>query len=167
MTSVTLTFRNDRELINELVVSHDEFVKHLKEFLDPSAFITQMFTQPIPSTMTAIGPQRGGNLLGLDGTEGNLVLWVMGVGVLADESESTYARAHALLIEQTAKVKAMAAATDLSVDLVYGNYADPSQDVLGSYGEANVAFMREVSAKYDPMGVFQRRVPGGFKVSWV
>jgi hypothetical protein len=46
----------------------------------------------------------------------------------------------------------------------YLNYADPSQDPIGSYGEENASFLREVSKKYDPRGVFQRQVPGGFKL---
>ena len=46
----------------------------------------------------------------------------------------------------------------------YLNYADPSQDPLGSYGDENVARLREVSRKYDPAGFFQAQVPGGFKL---
>lgn len=46
----------------------------------------------------------------------------------------------------------------------YLNYADPNQDVLGSYGEENLAFLRATSRKYDPHGVFQKKVPGGFKL---
>ena len=44
------------------------------------------------------------------------------------------------------------------------NYADASQDVLGSYGEVNVRKMLAVLRKYDPEGIFQKRVPGGFKL---
>jgi hypothetical protein len=167
MTTATLTFRNDPELLRQLVVLHEELVASLKEFLDPADFITQMFTQPIPSSLAAAGPKRGGNVLGLDREEGNYILWVWGVGVAADQPESKFARAHGLLMARTAEAKAMAAAKGLAVDLVYANYADASQDVLGSYGEENVALLREVSLRYDPAGVFQRRVPGGFKVSRV
>lgn len=44
------------------------------------------------------------------------------------------------------------------------NYASAGQPVIEGYGEENVRFLREVSRKYDPKGVFQRRVPGGFKL---
>lgn len=47
---------------------------------------------------------------------------------------------------------------------LYLNYAWGTQDVLASYGPENVAKMRAASAKYDPDGVFQRLVPGGFKL---
>ena len=46
----------------------------------------------------------------------------------------------------------------------YINYADPSQDPIGSYGVQNVEYLRQVSRKHDPKGVWQRQVPGGFKL---
>lgn len=46
----------------------------------------------------------------------------------------------------------------------YLNYADPSQDPVGSYGPKNVANLRKTSREYDPKGVFQQQVPGGFKL---
>ena len=50
-------------------------------------------------------------------------------------------------------------------EFTYLNYAAPSQDPLASYGDANVEFLKHVAAKYDPKGVFQSLVPGGFKIS--
>lgn len=46
----------------------------------------------------------------------------------------------------------------------YLNYAAQDQDPLGSYGEENLARLRAVSGKFDPRGMFQRNVPGGFKL---
>ena len=46
----------------------------------------------------------------------------------------------------------------------YLNYADPSQDPIQSYGAENVARLKAASRKYDPMGMFQTQVPGGFKL---
>lgn len=46
----------------------------------------------------------------------------------------------------------------------YLNYADISQDPLGSYGRDNKARLQAVSRKYDPTGLFQTGVPGGFKL---
>ena len=46
----------------------------------------------------------------------------------------------------------------------YINYADPSQDPIKSYGEESVQHLRETSRKYDPKGVWQKQVPGGFKL---
>ncbi|KAG8527849.1 uncharacterized protein KY384_006765 [Bacidia gigantensis] len=47
---------------------------------------------------------------------------------------------------------------------VYSNYALPSQDAVASYGTENQAFLRAVAREYDPQEVFQKLVPGGFKL---
>jgi hypothetical protein len=46
----------------------------------------------------------------------------------------------------------------------YLNYADYTQDPFESYSEEVKARLRFASMKYDPYGVFQRSVPGGFKL---
>ncbi|KAL2132715.1 hypothetical protein VTI74DRAFT_3453 [Chaetomium olivicolor] len=46
----------------------------------------------------------------------------------------------------------------------YLNYADKLQDPIGSYGEEVRARLQAVSKKYDPYGLFQTGVPGGFKL---
>jgi FAD/FMN-containing dehydrogenase len=48
---------------------------------------------------------------------------------------------------------------------VYLNYAAGNQNPLRSYGAENLEFMQRVAEKYDPLGVFQEQVPGGFKVT--
>ena len=50
---------------------------------------------------------------------------------------------------------------------LYLNYADKTQNPLASYGAANVEKMKAAARKYDPFGVFQDLVPGGFKISSV
>ena len=47
---------------------------------------------------------------------------------------------------------------------LYLNYALQQQDPIAGYGPDNRAFLRAVSRKYDPRGVFQKLVPGGFKL---
>lgn len=46
----------------------------------------------------------------------------------------------------------------------YMNYADSSQHPLQSYGRENFEFLGKASKKYDPKGMFQWQVPGGFKL---
>ena len=53
---------------------------------------------------------------------------------------------------------------DGAVDFRYLNYCHGTQDPLRSYGEESLRKMREAAAKYDPAGIFQTRVPGGFKI---
>lgn len=49
-------------------------------------------------------------------------------------------------------------------EFVYLNYANQDQNPILSYGPENVAIMKAAARKYDPRGVFQRQVPGGFKL---
>ena len=49
---------------------------------------------------------------------------------------------------------------------IHLNYAGKQQDPIGSYGAGGYikTHLRSVSKKYDPSGIFQYRVPGGFKL---
>ena len=47
---------------------------------------------------------------------------------------------------------------------IYLNYATDFQDSISSYGQVNVQKLRDASRKYDPDQVFQKLVPGGFKI---
>lgn len=55
-------------------------------------------------------------------------------------------------------------ANDLYVDYVFMNDASKDQKVIAHYGEANVAELKKIAAKYDPSKVFQRLESGGFKL---
>ncbi len=61
-------------------------------------------------------------------------------------------------------INQVAKGMDLLHMFQYANYAGPSQDPMWSYGSQNLQRLREVSRKYDPQSVFQRQVPGGFKL---
>lgn len=47
---------------------------------------------------------------------------------------------------------------------IYLNYAANFQDPIRSYGRRNQARLRAISRKYDSRSVFQKSVPGGFKL---
>jgi hypothetical protein len=47
---------------------------------------------------------------------------------------------------------------------IYLNYANEAQNPIASYGKGNRETLRNVGRVYDPSGVFQRQVPGGFKL---
>ncbi|KAI1162022.1 hypothetical protein F5B18DRAFT_653155 [Nemania serpens] len=57
-----------------------------------------------------------------------------------------------------------AASKGTKVDYVYMNYASEDQDVIGSYGSKNKKFLQDVGEKYGPEGLFQKGVPGGWKL---
>lgn len=63
-----------------------------------------------------------------------------------------------------AKADALAAAAGKLNEYKYLNYAYKNQNPIKGYGAANVARLRGISKKYDPQGVFQKLVPGGWKL---
>lgn len=48
----------------------------------------------------------------------------------------------------------------------YLNDAGPDQAVFQGYGAGNLQRLRDISKKYDPEGVFQKLLPGGFKLGF-
>lgn len=62
------------------------------------------------------------------------------------------------------KIDALAKELGLYSSYSYLNYADKTQPVIDGYGAENVAFLRDVSKKYDTQSVFQKLVPGGYKL---
>lgn len=162
---LTLTFNNDPRIARQCVELHTELVESLKGILAPEDFFTQMFLQPLPSYRWPIGRQRGGNVLGLDNLKNNALLYTAGVGVLADAAPLE--AVHGRLKVMGAKVADFANSVQGDMDFVYLNYAGSEQDPLGAYGASNVRLMKEAASRYDPTGVFQTRIPGGFKISHV
>lgn len=127
-------------------------------------YSTGMVLQPLPSYISGIAQQHGGNMLGLERLPSNAIIFVLNVGILNGD-DAALALAQAELGMVASQLEAFAKQVAAAADLVDLNYAAPSQDPLGSYGVENLAFMRGVASKYDPEGFWQQRVPGGFKLS--
>ncbi|KAI8625042.1 hypothetical protein F5Y19DRAFT_451994 [Xylariaceae sp. FL1651] len=117
--------------------------------------------ETVPTVMTAYAQETGGNVLGVGPQNGNGVVML----ISAFWTDSTMVG----IIEEAGKtalekIRSSAKSKGLSWDFQYLNYAGPYQDVIKSYGPENVKLMKQVSKKYDPKQVFQKRVPGGFKL---
>ena len=107
-------------------------------------------------------------MLGLDRLTGDALLWTAGVALDPNKTdESDLAVAQTLLGEYQESLEEYAREIGGLEKFVDLNYADASQDPLRSFGEENVEFIRRAAEKYDPSGVFQKRFPGGFKISRV
>jgi hypothetical protein len=63
------------------------------------------------------------------------------------------------------RLKKAADAKGLFLPMVWMNNAQAGDDVLASYGDANLAKMKQVSKKYDPAQTFQLLCAGPFKLS--
>ncbi|KAG6354435.1 hypothetical protein INS49_004452 [Diaporthe citri] len=158
----TLSFKNDQRVLVHAVSTHNQLVEDMLAQSPDGDFITQCMFQPLPTIFAKHGTARGGNVLGLDRLTDNAVLWLATLAVKGADQEE-FGRAK--MVAWVKNVQDYAKSVGAHVEWRYLNYADYTQDPLGSYGAENVEFIREVAAKYDPEGVFQSKIPGGFKIS--
>lgn len=158
----TLSFKNDARVLEYAVTTHNQLVEDMLAQSPDGDFITQCMFQPLPTIFAKHGTARGGNVLGIDRLTDNAVLWLATLAIKgADQEEFGRAKMSAWV----ESVSEFAKSVGSDVEWQYLNYADYSQDPLGSYGRENIELVRAAAEKYDPTGVFQSRVPGGFKVS--
>lgn len=157
----TFTMANDVEISTKILELNQAFVDEWKANNDPD-FITQCLFQAIPTVFSKHSVERGGNVMGLDKVDRNAIMILFNIAVKTAEEE---ARARPLLWKYGELMQAFAASKNGLVDWQYLNYADAYQDPLASYGADNLEKIRAAATKYDPNGVFQTKVPGGFKIS--
>ncbi|KAI0161873.1 FAD-binding domain-containing protein [Hypoxylon sp. FL1284] len=159
----TLCFKNDQRIMNKAAEVHQRLVGELKSYVSDGDFITQCIFQPVPAIIAAHSAASGGNVMGLERNTGNAILFQYAAMMkTAEQAAWVYPKLQAGL----QIIKDFAAGIEGGLmDWLYMNYADVTQNVLGSYGVENVETIRNVAAKYDPDQVFQKLCPGGWKVS--
>ncbi|CCF33287.1 FAD binding domain-containing protein [Colletotrichum higginsianum] len=162
----SICFQNKMEVLTKLMDLYDAFVEDLGQAIPEGNLTIQFILQPLPKHYSQ--PKRaggGGNVLGLEKTlTQNSIIYNAIVKVQTVEQE---ALARTRLAALVANLEAFADLNDASTPWRFLNYVNPAQDPIKSYGEENVKFLKEVAAKYDPQGIFQTRVSGGFKLSRV
>jgi hypothetical protein len=138
-------------------------VEEIKAVISDGDFWTQCLFQPLPSLIGRASAKAGGNAMGVERQTQNGLLFQAAAMVRTPEQE---AFAYSKIKAWIQAVKDFAATIEGgNLEWTYLNYADSSQDPLASYGIENVKKLRQVAAKYDPEGVFQKLCPGGFKLS--
>jgi hypothetical protein len=151
--------------MREIVKYHSDLVDNLKKAIGPDTFTTLLFFEPTPDFIGNISTAAGGNVLGLEDVQENYILYVFGVAVNGTAAQAAIAQRETSVM--MARVKQLTQDKCGALDFVYMNYADASQDPIGSYGSANIQHIRNVAQQYDPWGVFQTKFSQGFKVSRV
>ena len=154
----TLSFANDAHIMKEIYALSQKMLEPHKSTKGLNWI--NMF-QPLPAVISEHSVARGRNILGLDRTEENQVLYLFDLGWFDEADDDKLLSAAATLMDQVAQLTRSKGKEN---DWIYLNYALAEQDPLGSYGAANVNKMKAASKKYDSEGVFQKLVPGGFKI---
>lgn len=157
---VTLTFVNNPDVSPAYMAQVYDLVDQASKdlFLALGLAFTMAF-QPMPHVLYTKGGSN--NVLGLSRFSDdliNLLFTVIWPNPL--DNDKVYARMRKLEDDLIALAKSMG----IFNEWVYLNYASQWQDPITGYGDSEVAFMKSVSREYDPQGIFQKAMPGGFKL---
>ncbi|KAI1247340.1 hypothetical protein MGN70_011228 [Eutypa lata] len=117
--------------------------------------------QPYPASLLKKTDEFDGNVFGLESADGSLMSLLFLMYWKDQKDDDLILKTTEELVEQ---VDSDAAARGTAVPYKYLNYAFTGQDPIGSYGPENKKFLQAVSKKYDPEQLFQKAVPGGFKL---
>ncbi|KAL8993094.1 MAG: hypothetical protein Q9188_007416 [Gyalolechia gomerana] len=156
----TLTFSNNETVLNGVVdILRDE----LQKYKDQDFFVyASIQFQPLPRIFVEHSLERGGNVLGLERNLDNNVFFLLD---LAWSGAQNDAKNYQVADEVIARLQKYARSVGGLKEFQYLNYASQSQDPLGGYGLEALNKIKAASTKYDPGQVFQKLVPGGFKLA--
>ncbi|KAF2093744.1 FAD binding domain-containing protein [Rhizodiscina lignyota] len=159
---ITMTYKNDESFMETFVQMGNETLSPLRDI--EGLFLALNF-QPLSQIIIQNAAKNGGDALGLDAEDGDLVVINLGVfwGSSADDAR-IYNTVWKLFEDGKQKAKEMGVWNEylyLNYGLRHENY---TQDVITSYGQASQSMLKSVSKQYDPTGIFQNDVPGGFKL---
>ncbi|KAI9647933.1 hypothetical protein NHQ30_004322 [Ciborinia camelliae] len=137
------------------------YTTSLSNITSITGLIGSLTLQPYPVSLLQKSVAHGGNSLGLSPSDGPLVSILLLTTWQNKSDDETIFKTMRGTLEN---IKAAAVARNTSVDYVFMNYAAGFQDPISSYGAENKRKLQNVSKKYDPEGLFQKGVPGGFKL---
>ncbi|KAK2753057.1 hypothetical protein FQN55_005017 [Onygenales sp. PD_40] len=123
--------------------------------------VIQLDWQPVGAMWMKASASKGGNALGLDPSKGTYLMYAEVVewrGSEYDEIVNSWVESTTYAINNATKE------AGLYDSFNYMGDAAGFQSVIPEYGAANVAKLKDIAKKYDPSGVFQKLMPGGFKV---
>lgn len=154
----TAAYKLDKDLITDI---KDIFFSELSSIQDAQGIVPAMTLQVITKGQLAQMTKNGGNSLGLSDAQGPYLLLNPNVmwSNAADDARVLGAYSRMVMRADTA-----AKSRNCYRDYRYMNYASQFQAVIPSYGAANQQRLKQVAAKYDPTGVYQRLQPGYFKL---
>ncbi|KAF7531134.1 hypothetical protein G7054_g9189 [Neopestalotiopsis clavispora] len=117
--------------------------------------------QPYARSLLEASARKGGNSLGLDPDMGSIVSIAL---LMYWNSKSEDEQVLGTFRRALEDMKKDAGSKGTLIDFTYMNYSANFQDPIGSYGAENKKHLQSVSRKFDPEGIFQKGVPGGWKL---
>lgn len=154
---ITTTFQPDMDVLQ---AGFHIWNETRAEVSDVPGVVWGWVNQPLPPIITRKAIALGANVLGLTDQPPLIItqLSTSWINQSDDELIITSAKKLINVIEAKAKTKGV------YNKFKYLNYAWSDQDPIDGYGPENKARLQEVSRKYDPGGLFQSALVGGFKL---
>ncbi|KAI7971305.1 hypothetical protein EIK77_007359 [Talaromyces pinophilus] len=149
----TITVKLDQKLLEFI---YDTYVQYAATISEHSAGCLEFHALPRSSN-------PDDNMYGLKKSDGHLIAVMLAFATSSPERDNEL-----LTLQQSVLgiIKTEAQERGLYHPFIFANYAGPFQDVVGSYGEESVKFLREIADKYDPDHIFELLKPGGFKINF-
>ncbi|PWY90671.1 FAD-binding domain-containing protein [Aspergillus heteromorphus CBS 117.55] len=153
----TGTYLNNPQVLEKAIALHNANIEKAKASAKSASWNMNILIQPWPKLFWEHSQAKGGNVLGLDRFDENLVQLLFYYTWAHPTDDPLFQPlATTILSDLNAHAQSLAAHNEF----IYLDYADTSQDPLAGYGEDNGRFLRKVAQKFDPHAVFQERVPG-------
>ncbi|KAI1877389.1 hypothetical protein JX265_003397 [Neoarthrinium moseri] len=147
--------------VHTLMAAYGTYVNALGPLKVIEGLTTSFTLQAYPKSLLDKTASAGGNSLGIDPLDGPL----MSILILSFwQNKEDDEKIHSTFKGVIEAVDQDAAARGTAVPYKYMNYAAPFQNPIDTYGEGNKAKLQETSTKYDPEGLFQKCVLGGWKL---
>jgi hypothetical protein len=128
-----------------------------------SGTITGFFFQPLwAAPRLKSYAASGGNVLGLEDVKDDLIIVLLLFSNMGAGTDNGLKNDAKKLLDNFKKASQ---AKGVYSPYIYTNYAADFQDVIGGYGKKSRDFLIATSQKYDPKQLFQKQVPGGFKLN--
>ncbi|KAI0143813.1 FAD-binding domain-containing protein [Xylariaceae sp. FL1272] len=143
-----------------LQTASDIYTRNVEQVKSCGGLVCSLTLQPYPVSMLQSSVRKGGNSLGLDPS--TAAVSVLLLTYWDDEKDDQVIRN--TMRSTLEQIRAMAVENRTALDFIYLNYAADFQDPIVSYGAENKKKLQNVSRKYDPKGLFQKGVSGGFKL---
>jgi hypothetical protein len=159
----TLSFKLDLATLQETARLYKIVITELQAKASGSWRISCLH-QVFATSYTAQSAVKGSNVLGMERYKVNFIMYQSYLSWSETKDDELFINLGLML---TDGIQNFAASKGTAVDYLYLNYADKDQSPLAGYGTESVRFMKDVAKKYDPLGIYQTLLPGGFKISTV
>ncbi|KAM7187236.1 bifunctional solanapyrone synthase [Rhypophila sp. PSN 637] len=155
----SITVKPDFDLIQTF---YDTWQLVLTKVKDAEGFTFSFGFKPLTKSLLKHSQEAGENAMGISPADGPLFI-VLTNPVWTNPADDN--RIFAAIEEFLIELREIACERGLLYRYIFVNYAYWKDDVMAGYGKDSIERMKAVSAKYDPEGLFQKGVPGGFKLA--